>query len=1548
MTVPFLPGLEKVFGWLLSVSWQASVLALFILLIQRVLGSRLNPRWRYALWLLVLLRLISPVLPESALSLFQFAPPPPAALTLSVTEPLFSSEPVPTPSVSFTEIPKPAHPVSAYSLLAIIWLLGAILLSILTWQVNRRFARQVANSAAISDPELLHLFTRAKTELRLSRSIRLIENGQVESPAIMGLFQPTLLLPVDVRTKFDATELRLIFLHELAHLKRGDILIQALIALLQILHWFNPVLWYAFRRMRIDREPATDALVLSRTGEAEKERYGLMLIKLLENFNQRHSLPTLVGILEDKDQFKRRFSLISKFTRGAYGWSLLGVVILAALAIAGLTQANRFVKDPNLPYVVDLQPFYHRVFHDPGGADSRYLGFAGRQVIDGLPFDIGGEIVLYGQSAAQRNVDQPNGVAGIKIGRKFDELHLVHAAQWREYYGCPVATVRLHYADGTQTDFIIRDEFQVNDWNRLLTENDEFVADPDTKIIWRGAGIVKGTGRLFKSVLHNPSPDKVVDTMEVISARSYMSYILVAATVAQTDPARAVTPPLTLYPSRNFDTTLKVHVTDKTTGKPIAEAEVYTAWIVQDVNLVGDPVLTGPDGVAAIQYPKAEATDLQIEIGKTGYLMNDTNWQNGLDVANAPPDITYQLTPGRDPSLDTRQVIGHWKAGPGLTAGFDFSGTVVYLTSKMGPPPKPASMDTPEKKQEWLQNWLVTTKEGKEFVKRSKVLRLEADGTFGGTGVEPGEYILSSGVIGNNGQPNAQIDSRTVTVPENPSTDPNTLVDLGEIVLQPIPSEQTSKADSANPQGDQVPPAATQTVATLPDLGQIPRGMVRVAAKVVQISDADYQAHQGEIDDAAQRGDVEPLSRLKSFNLISEPAVLTKSGEQAVMEAVRVVPYPIAFKKDENGKTVPTDFARKNIGVRFVLKPTYTNGKIDITGALTVSSLQGWKKIDANASQPIFRDDGIPSVSVTLESGQTVALKTQYPAPLADNPTAFFGPDDTTRQPSKELRRIFLFLTAVAYPPATNASPGPAATPAPQPFRQNPSFANESGYHGSPINTPLHVVMTLVEVDEKAYELDAAAMDNAVKNGDSHFFVQREGTYVAPDATIDFPTDKGWYSLGYVQSYVGSVKYEKIQGTVHTTLQAVSVFNGINADFAISSLPGNISIDSTWSDVEPTEAHKQNLDPKFSGAKFPMTLDLTPTMHTAKFTDRGWKIEPGVTHGFWVGETLGQFTRTTHFGDLSHTTLEEMVKTRKPSLLAVFMTAQPATPPLDPAAQLTYKLQQQPIPSGGTQTLYSNAQPVVGGQLAPNPARDKELIDLVRDGHTDKIGNGDFDQVGRLLAQGADPNAKDKDGTSALTWALNFGKDDAAQLLIQHGADGTPVDSNGENAAWLAAKIYFCPGALDLLIKKGVSIAGLNKNGQPILISMLSVRTPIPGKMNYLNDRVWTDADMKAYDEREHRTVDLLVAAGADFNGRNGVQTPLMRAVLSGHAEAVRALLAHGANVTFKDAGGQTALTTAQAFHPELAPLIEEALAHPAAPATDNNLPADPRAAPHQ
>jgi uncharacterized protein len=227
---------------------------------------------------------------------------------------------------------------------------------------------------------------------------------------------------------------------------------------------------------------------------------------------------------------------------------------------------------------------------------------------------------------------------------------------------------------------------------------------------------------------------------------------------------------------------------------------------------------------------------------------------------------------------------------------------------------------------------------------------------------------------------------------------------------------------------------------------------------------------------------------------------------------------------------------------------------------------------------------------------------------------------------------------------------------------------------------------------------------------------------------------------------------------------------------------------------------------------------------------------------------------------------------------------------------------------------------------AENPQLNQALIAVARDGRTDKVGKGDADKVRRLLDQNADPNATDERGTSALVWALNFGKDDAAQLLIHHGADGSLKDASGENAAWLAAKLYYCPGALELLIQKGVDVKTPGKNGSTIFSAMISAPPAMRGKMNYLHDRPWADADFEAYQERERRTVDILLAAGVDINGRSGPEskTPLMLAAQHGHEAMVRELMARGADPSLKDSNGETAATLATMYgHAPLLPVLE-------------------------
>ena len=108
---------------------------------------------------------------------------------------------------------------------------------------------------------------------------------------------------------------------------------------LQVLHWFNPLVWLAFHRMRVDRELACDALALSYAKEEENQPYGRTIIKLLEGFGCSTWAPSMAGTVEHKNQMKERISMIAKFRR-TNQWPALAGVLFIGLGLVTLTDAQ--------------------------------------------------------------------------------------------------------------------------------------------------------------------------------------------------------------------------------------------------------------------------------------------------------------------------------------------------------------------------------------------------------------------------------------------------------------------------------------------------------------------------------------------------------------------------------------------------------------------------------------------------------------------------------------------------------------------------------------------------------------------------------------------------------------------------------------------------------------------------------------------------------------------------------------------------------------------------------------------------------------------------------------------------------------------------------------------------------------------------------------------------------------------------------------------------------------------------------------------------------
>lgn len=354
--IPNPPTIDFVLSWLRSSTVQVSVLIALVLAVRWIFRARLAPRWRHLLWLVVIARMLIPFSVEIKLPWLD--PRPAIAAHLGGGEgnlPQFEAG-------ARSETPaRPAEARVDFSrAVFLLWLAGMILLAgRLGWE-SLRFARRVAGERPMDDAELRALLRAAREEMGVRAPVEIVVTSLVSTPMLCGYFRPRILLPEGARADFSDAELRFIILHELAHLKRHDIAINWAASLLQIVHWFNPLVWAAFRQMRADREEACDALVLSRARPEENIPYGETIVKLLGHFRTRSPLPGLAGILEYRRQIKDRVTMIRDFRPGRERFAA-AAVLTCVLALFAFTLPSAFTagtsSDEKLPVAAVLGPW---------------------------------------------------------------------------------------------------------------------------------------------------------------------------------------------------------------------------------------------------------------------------------------------------------------------------------------------------------------------------------------------------------------------------------------------------------------------------------------------------------------------------------------------------------------------------------------------------------------------------------------------------------------------------------------------------------------------------------------------------------------------------------------------------------------------------------------------------------------------------------------------------------------------------------------------------------------------------------------------------------------------------------------------------------------------------------------------------------------------------------------------------------------------------------------------------------------------------------------
>jgi beta-lactamase regulating signal transducer with metallopeptidase domain len=357
--------LETLSAWVWDASWHAAVVVAIVLMIRRLAGSRLPPAWRCGLWTLVAARLVLFVAPQASWSLFSLIDhhgPANATPPASPVVPTPRASSAPQVAVEYGPVPLAAEPTRATAvkelstgaatlpisrLIALLWIVGAAAMVLRTALARRNLKRRLSGANAVKDPDVLAVLADCCALMGVRRPVELFETAAVTGPALSGIRRPRVLLPPGLCTCLHREQLRFVLLHEMAHLRRHDVLVEWLIALLTAVHWFNPAVWLAAYCYRADREMSRDEMVLRATDGQDRHRYGHALLHLIEILDPSHPQPLAVAMLDGKRGLKQRINLIANLRPTPARITVIVLVALfAVVATLVLTNPMRVANGP--------------------------------------------------------------------------------------------------------------------------------------------------------------------------------------------------------------------------------------------------------------------------------------------------------------------------------------------------------------------------------------------------------------------------------------------------------------------------------------------------------------------------------------------------------------------------------------------------------------------------------------------------------------------------------------------------------------------------------------------------------------------------------------------------------------------------------------------------------------------------------------------------------------------------------------------------------------------------------------------------------------------------------------------------------------------------------------------------------------------------------------------------------------------------------------------------------------------------------------------------
>lgn len=303
--------LDTIFLWVLNMSIRASYV-IFVVLLVRVFLKKAPKKFSYALWSVILFRLICPFSFESAISLLPINETPIPQDIVYSTEPQINTGFNLVDNVVNPMLPSHNNPGESIDPLqiwifvgSVIWVIGIITMSIYSIIQFVRLKRKLIGSTP------------------MQANIYLADH--ISSPFVMGFIKPKIYLP----TLMTETEQEFIIAHEQYHIKRLDHIARILAFIALAIHWFNPLAWLAFVLSGKDMEISCDEAVMKKMDTDIRAEYAQSLLHFATGKKFIAATPLSFGESDTKERIKN----VMKYKKPMLWVSIIAVITVIFITV---------------------------------------------------------------------------------------------------------------------------------------------------------------------------------------------------------------------------------------------------------------------------------------------------------------------------------------------------------------------------------------------------------------------------------------------------------------------------------------------------------------------------------------------------------------------------------------------------------------------------------------------------------------------------------------------------------------------------------------------------------------------------------------------------------------------------------------------------------------------------------------------------------------------------------------------------------------------------------------------------------------------------------------------------------------------------------------------------------------------------------------------------------------------------------------------------------------------------------------------------------------